>query len=144
MSLDKKFKRYTGFIPPRFKSVDKCKTRQEKIERYNKNHIAAEEWRRKKFVKYSPKKLMYEHLYNMKALYISPEDYVLFSYLHPDDQKKYAPSVDNSLKKGECAVDEDNFFIKQGLVDTDEMFDEEMKLMWEDELNWDFTTKTEC
>lgn len=136
MSLEKKYKLYTGFIPPRFKPVLPTFTRSEKIDRYNKNHIAAEEWRRKKFVQYSPSRLTYEHLYNTKALYISPEDYVKFSYLHPQDQEKYAPSVDVNLKKGECAVDEDNFFIKKRVTDSDELFDEEMKLIWRDE--WDF------
>ena len=142
MSLDKNFKRYTGFVPPRFKEVPKDAPRQKKIEIYNSNHTALIEWRRKKFVKYSPHALTYEHVYNTKALYISPEDDKIFRRLHPQDYAQYGPSVMFSLKKGECAVDEANFFKFSRLTEREDYFDEEMSLMQMEDIEWDFTTKT--
>lgn len=138
MCLESDFKVYTGFKPPRFKQVLPSFTRQEKIKAYNANSTKVTEWKRKKFVKYSPHKIKYEFVYNMKALYISPEDDLMFRRLHPQDYEKYAPSVDDTLPKGMCKVDEANFFTQKTLADRTSLFDAEMDLIYAEEDKWDF------
>jgi len=143
MSSETSKVKYTGFIPPRLKPIPKKCERATLIKLYGKNRKALEYWMGRSFVKYTPYQPPYETRYNPKALYVGAADLHQFKLgLHPNDYKRFAPSLNIKLKKGECIMDESKLYTETRVTDTQEMDDYEFMLSQQEEILWDFTLKT--